>query len=161
MEQPASALVACRLRLLIAGAAVVFISLTGCDNDDARLGIPLVGPLPGAEVSLRNDVQPIFELNCAIPGCHAGSVPKQNMSLEASDTFDLVVGIVDIDSVQVPALKRVRPGSSSQSYLVNKIEGTAGSVGGNSSRMPLNAPALAASEIRTIRDWIDQGANDN
>jgi hypothetical protein len=114
---------------------------------------------PGGPVSLGRDVQPILNRHCALAsGCHAGISPAANQNLSAGLTW---VNVVNVDSVEVPTLKRVRPFESNQSYLVNKIEGTAGEVGGVPSRMPPGRPPLSPGEIQTIRRWIDQGALDH
>jgi len=49
----------------------------------------------------------------------------------------------------------VAPGDPDNSYLVQKVEGTA-AVG---SQMPLGGPALSQSQINDIRQWIQDGAN--
>ncbi|MEE9231461.1 MAG: hypothetical protein V3U86_12225 [Acidobacteriota bacterium] len=131
--------------------------LAGCENEDAVLGVAPSAPLPGATISLQNDVQPIFDFSCAVSFCHSGPTPTGNMSLEEADTFVEIVGVM---SSQAPSLKRVESGDASASYLVNKIEGTAGSVGGDPTQMPVGGMLFSA-EIQIIRDWIDQGAQDN
>ena len=134
--------------------------LAGCENDDATLGVP--SPLPPAgTISLSRDVQPIFNRNCTLSGCHSGGSPQAGMSLEADRVFDPVVGAVGVASAEAPGLKRIDPGSSVSSYLVAKLEGNQASVGGIGERMPLGASPLDPIEIQVIRDWIDQGAKDN
>jgi hypothetical protein len=59
-----------------------------------------------------------------------------------------------VASVQVGTLDRVEPGNPNQSYLVQKIEGTA-AVG---VRMPAGGAALDAATIAAIRQWITNGA---
>jgi hypothetical protein len=49
------------------------------------------------------------------------------------------------------------PGDPDNSYLVQKLEGTASS----GQQMPLNAPALPQSTIDVIRQWISDGAIDD
>lgn len=149
-------------RLLLATTVpLLALWLTGCENEDAVLGVAPSAPLPGAMISLQNDVQPIFDFNCAVSGCHSSPTFEENMSLEEADTFDPVLGIVDVVSAQASPLKRVAPFDSDASYLVNKIEGTAGSVGGDPTPMPRGGPLLSSAEIQIIRAWIDQGAQDN
>jgi hypothetical protein len=134
--------------------------LAGCENDDATLGVPSPFP-PAAIISLSRDVQPIFNRSCAISGCHSGGAPQANMSLEAGEIFDPVVGAVGVASLEAPGLKRIDPGSSLSSYLVAKVEDKQASVGGIGDRMPLGSPPLDPIEIQVIREWIDQGARDN
>ena len=134
--------------------------LAGCENDDATLRVP--SPLPPAPtLTLSPDVQPIFNRNCTLSGCHSGGFPQARMSLEAEKIFDPVEGAVGVQSLEAPGLKRIDPGSSVSSYLVAKLEGNQASVGGIGDRMPLGSPPLDPIEIQVIREWIDQGAQDN
>ena len=149
-----------RRLLLVATIPLLGLWITGCENEDAVLGVAPSTPLPGATISLQNDVQPIFDFNCAVSGCHSSPTFEENMSLEEADTFDPVLGIVDVVSSQAGPLKRVQPLDSDASYLVNKIEGTAGSVGGDPTQMPVGG-MLSSAEIQIIRQWIDQGAQKN
>jgi len=59
-----------------------------------------------------------------------------------------------VPSGEVPTLLRVEPGNPDDSYLVQKIEGTA-SVG---AQMPLGGPALSDEQVAAIRQWITDGA---
>jgi len=62
-----------------------------------------------------------------------------------------------VASVQIAATLRVDPGFPDDSYIVQKIEGSAGIVG---QQMPLNNPPLTAAQISVIRVWIFNGAVD-
>jgi hypothetical protein len=74
--------------------------------------------------------------------------------LDEANSYMLLVGV---SSGQDPALNRVEPGDPDNSYLIQKLEGTAS--GG--ARMPLNGSPLAQSTIDTIRQWITDGATDD
>jgi hypothetical protein len=50
---------------------------------------------------------------------------------------------------------RVAPGNPGDSYLIRKLEGTPGIVGG---RMPLSGAPLDQPTINSIRAWITNGA---
>jgi hypothetical protein len=52
----------------------------------------------------------------------------------------------------------VTVGNPDNSYLVRKLEGTAGITG---SRMPLGGPPLDAALIANVRAWITAGAPNN
>jgi hypothetical protein len=52
-------------------------------------------------------------------------------------------------------MQRVQPGNASNSYLIHKLEGAPGIVGG---RMPLALPPLDQGSIDVIRQWITSGA---
>lgn len=94
----------------------------------------------------------VFTPTCAISGCHAGAGAPEGLNLREGFSYAL---LVDVSSNQVPALLRVRPGDADNSYLVQKLEGTA--AGGR--RMPLNGPPfLPQSTVDVIRQWINDGA---
>jgi hypothetical protein len=109
----------------------------------------------GLEATLSSIQENIFTPNCASSSCHAGSSPQAGLDLSDGKSFGELVGV---SSQQVPSLKRVEASNSGASYLVNKVEGTAGNVGGNSSQMPKGRDPLSDEEIQAIKDWIDAGA---
>ena len=127
------------------------------DNDD-NAGGDLVSTFtvttPAQVITLTLLKTQIFTPTCASSGCHGGASPQQGMNLSASQIFS---NIVNVSSAEVPSLMRVKPGDPDNSYLVQKVEGTA-SVG---SRMPFGQPALTVAEIDMIRQWISDGALDN
>ncbi len=106
-----------------------------------------VTPLQFSEIQAR-----VFNASCAFSGCHAGPTPQLGMSLATGASFAAIVGV---PAVEAPALLRVEPGNAGNSYLVRKLEGTAGIVG---ARMPLNGAALPQDVINGIRAWINAGA---
>lgn len=87
--------------------------------------------------------------------CHAGASAPLGFSLEAGVSYG---NLVNTPSVEIPELMRVRPGQPDSSYIVWKVEGRAGIVGG---RMPLGLSPLATEEIAAIRQWIADGALEN
>ena len=95
----------------------------------------------------------VFTATCAASGCHSGATPPQGLSLVAP-AYASVVGVA---STEVPALQRIRAGDAANSYLIQKIEGTA-AVG---ARMPLGGPFLDATTIARIRAWVNAGAANN
>ena len=131
---------------------------TGLNEDGMPVGDDPQPPNPEPTVSLMADVQPILSTNCALSGCHVGPSPILGQDLSAGRTFG---SVVDIPSVEAPALRRVRPFLPDSSYLVHKIQGTQASVGGSGERMPLIGGALTADEISVIRAWISAGALNN
>jgi hypothetical protein len=90
-------------------------------------------------------------------GCHRGSRPSEGLSLADGESYESAVGVASSQS----DLNLIEPGASGESYLYHKIRGTQRTVGGRGSRMPLNRSALSAANIEKIRQWIDQGAEDN
>ncbi|MCG8368944.1 MAG: hypothetical protein MJA32_00365, partial [Proteobacteria bacterium] len=98
----------------------------------------------------------VFGPTCATAGCHTGptgNVLPGGMDLTDADaSFNALVGVT---SIQEPSLSRVAAGDPDNSYLVQKVEGTAST----GARMPLGRPALDQSTIDDIRRWISDGAN--
>jgi mono/diheme cytochrome c family protein len=107
---------------------------------------PVVTP-----VDYSSQIQSIFDARCI--SCHIGGGAPQQLRLDAANSYSLLVNVA---SHEVPSLLRVEPGNPDDSYLVQKVEGTA-AVGG---RMPLNSTPLTEEQIALIRRWISEGAND-
>ncbi len=107
---------------------------------------------PSSTATLDAIQASVFTPDCATSGCHSGASPPQGLNLEDGNAF---ANLVNVASMEVPALLRVNPGDPDNSYLVQKIEGTA-SVG---ARMPLGGGALDQALIDDIREWITDGAN--
>ncbi len=95
----------------------------------------------------------VFTPTCATSGCHAGGGPAAGLSLEAANSYMMLVGVA---STQDANIQRVNPGNPDTSYLVQKLEGTAGS----GQQMPPSG-ALDQADIDTIRQWITNGAIDD
>lgn len=107
--------------------------------------------------SLSAHVQPIFNSNCALSGCHDASSPALGMNLSAGAAY---LNTVDVPSVQ-SSLDRIEPFSTADSYLIHKLQGTQASVGGSGSQMPRNASPLSEATIDMIRAWVRVGAPNN
>ncbi len=109
---------------------------------------------PIANPSFAQDIQAaIFNTSCAVGGCH-DSTASQGLNLSQGSSYN---NIVDVNSTQDPAKKLVSPSDANNSYLVIKIEGRQ-SIGG---RMPLNRSPLSSAKIQNIKNWINNGANNN
>ena len=104
------------------------------------------GPLVATFDSIQSNV---FTPICT--ACHTGAAAPQGLRLDASSSYDLLVGIA---SSEAPSTLRVKPGDPDHSYLVQKLEGNA-SVG---ARMPFGGPYLSQATIDVIRQWITDGA---
>lgn len=91
----------------------------------------------------------VFEPLCE--HCHAGANAPRGLRLDAANSYALLVGV---PSGQRPSVLRVAPGDANNSYLIQKLEGTAG-IG---ERMPAGLPAVPQSDINIIRQWITDGA---
>jgi uncharacterized protein (TIGR03118 family) len=94
----------------------------------------------------------IFGPRCS--GCHSGGGGTLPASMNLSSASATHAALVGVNSVEVPALRRVNAGDPANSFLVHKLEGTQ-TVG---QRMPLGGPFLSQSEINEVRAWIQAGA---
>ena len=132
--------------------AIAFLtaSLAACDGGDGT-GFPASGPLEPNFSAIQANV---FTPTCATTGCHFGAGAPQGLRLDAASSFALLVGVA---SMEESSVLRIAPGDPDNSYLVQKLEGTASS----GQQMPLNAPTLAQTSIDVIRQWISDGAIDD
>ncbi len=129
--------------------AICLIGLTSCERaseDDIN---------PQLEPTLSSIQTNIFDLNCALSGCHTGSNPPQGMNLSAGQAFS---NIVNVTSKEISTLSRINPGNPEQSYLYLKVLGDPSIM---FSRMPIGRTPLSVEEIDVIRRWIEAGALDN
>lgn len=139
----------------VTDAAGVLLDGDGDGNDGGDFVSTFAVATPAAPVTTFSFIQDnVFTPTCAVSGCHAGASPAAGMDLSAGQAFTNIVGV---NSGQAPTLQRVNPGDADNSYLVQKIEGTA-TVGG---RMPLNGSPLSSELIQNIREWIAAGAENN
>ena len=123
-------------------------------------------PAGGATISFGSSIQPIFDQSCALAGCHVGPVPTENLDLSAGVSYKQIVGV---NALEVPRLKRVKPGDPDASYLVQKVEAAPGLT-----TMPLGcqglpcgaagqngARCLCPDQIAAIRQWVLECAPNN
>jgi hypothetical protein len=82
--------------------------------------------------------------------CHRGADAPHGLRLIEGESYTYLVGV---PSVEVPTLDRVDPGNPDDSYLIQKLEGTA-----PGARMPLGGSYLTQDDIDIIRQWITDGA---
>ena len=109
-----------------------------------------------APVTLADIQAQVFSPICS--GCHSG--PTSNVlpaGMNLSNAAASHAALVNVASLQVAGLDRVTPGDPDNSYLIQKLEGTA-AVG---SRMPQGGPFLDQPTIDMIRQWIADGAPNN
>lgn len=106
-------------------------------------------PPPTLQATFDSFQQNIFTPICT--QCHLGASAPKGLRLDEANSYALLVGV---SSAEQPSLQRVRPGDPDNSYLIQKLEGTA-AVGG---QMPLNGTPLTQAQIDVIRQWITDGA---
>lgn len=131
---------------------LLFISVvTSCVKDEGPLPVPRPA-VPGEPVDsayFATEVMPIFTAHCWT--CHP---PMADMDLSDGEAFNSLVGVASTN--HAPAI-RVVPGDPDASVLWNKVTFT--DVYGLG--MPPDGTFLSPAELAVIRDWIEQGAQNN
>ena len=126
--------------------AVFLPLLAACGGSDSPA--PSSTPVDPTLVSIQAG---IFNVSCALSGCHAGAAPQQSLNLSDGSSFN---DLFNVASQEVPSLLRVNPGDPDNSYLIQKLENAAGIEG---VQMPLGAAPLPQATIDVIRQWITDG----
>jgi hypothetical protein len=124
-----------RFIYLVFVLAVFAISLDACYYDEVASieGVP-------TNVSLKNDVQPIFNRDCNMSGCHDG-VPAHKPSLTPANAYEALTGGGYVNTTD-PA----------NSVLYLSVNG-----GG----MPAGRAPLSENDKKLILGWITDGAKNN
>jgi len=141
------------------GTALLRAVATDVDSNvgvSAEVAVTIANGAPA--VSLAQIQGLVFTPICS--GCHNGSNPPTgalpgSQNLTAGNSF---ANIVNVPSLEIPALLRVKPNDPANSYLIRKLEGAAGIQG---SRMPLGGPFLDQPTIDLVKAWIASGAPNN
>lgn len=146
---------------LVGTGATALASLDGevLDGDgDGQAGGDFVSifTVAGVAPTLQSIQENVFTPTCATAGCHEGPIgPGLPAGQDLSSVASSFASLVGVESVQQPPLLRVNPGNANDSYLIQKLEGTAAS----GSQMPLGGTPLSQTTIDAIRAWIDAGAD--
>jgi hypothetical protein len=141
------------------GLLVAALASTTCDESLSKLA----GPTPNLEPTFASVQQEIFETTdvagrTACVACHTnvGRNPAGGLNLNRDAAYDQLVNKA---SGQKAGTLYVAPGDPENSYLVQKLDGTAGIVG---RRMPFNGPPyLSDGQILIVKRWIETGAPRN
>lgn len=110
----------------------------------------------GVQPTLLSIQDNVFTPTCA--GCHSG--PSSDIVGDLPAGMDLssltmsFMSLVGVNSLQNTGLQRVEANNPDNSYLIQKLEGTASDGG----QMPLGGPPLDQATIDVIRQWISDGA---
>ena len=107
----------------------------------------------GPSQSFATLAQEVIAPRCATASCHAGEWGEYP-PLDAHLAYGF---LVSAPSLQM-TMNLVEPFEPEKSYLVLKLRGTAGEVGGVASPMPIGDAVLDESEIQAIEAWIANGA---
>lgn len=130
-------------RWITSGCVVLF--LVGC-------GTPLPDVPAGESVSYERHLEPLVVAHCL--GCHEVEEPKAKLVLEEGTGYGQLVGR---QSIQVPEMALVAPGSPEASYLWLKLQHTAPE-GKGMPRTPTGVKKLRDAELELYRRWIEDGA---
>jgi len=103
-----------------------------------------------AGVSFANDVRPLLVNNCAIANCHGNGFSQGGMTM-GNATYNEIMAASGTHGVIVVS------GSSATSNMYLKTTDTPPF----GARMPANGNYLSTTDQNKIKDWIDQGANNN
>jgi hypothetical protein len=138
--------------------AALVLTSAGCDEKLSDVA----GPTPNLTPTFSAIQRDIFEApdssgRPACTGCHNAQQARFNGNLNLSGTA-AYGQLVNVASSGKSGATRVIPNRPDDSYLIHKLEGTAGIVG---QRMPINGPYLTSGQISIIRQWIDEGALNN
>jgi hypothetical protein len=142
------------LPVLLTPVLLALGALGGCTGSGAGLdanGNPISS---GGNVPLTPDLASI-QANIFTPictKCHIGAGAPEGLQLDEAHSYSLLVGV---PSQEVPTLNRVKPADPNNSYIILKLQGSSGIVGG---QMPLGGPYLPQSTIDVIKQWITNGA---
>jgi hypothetical protein len=117
------------------------------------LGLAACGPPP--EPTFANVQARVFTKSCAFSTCHGAFLPEEGMSLSEGQAYGAVV---NVESRTNPGRFRVVPSDPDDSVLYQALLGP---VGPDLDRMPNDRPALDAERIQLVREWIEQGAQEN
>jgi hypothetical protein len=112
--------------------------------------LPAVGS--AATASFSSILENVLVPRCATSACHAaGGTPPD---LESSAAYAALVGAPSGQS----SLLQVEPYAPARSYLVYKLRGNAGAVGGSVLTVMPPDGALAPADLAAIEAWISNGA---
>ncbi|MEO8464457.1 MAG: Ig-like domain-containing protein [Gammaproteobacteria bacterium] len=104
----------------------------------------------GIQPTLQSIQDNVFTPICA--GCHtgptSGALPG---GMDLTTAAHSAASLINVAAIENGAQKRVLPNDADNSYLIEKLEGTAGS------QMPLGGQPLSAATVATIRAWITSG----
>ena len=158
-----------RVRLLGSGASVIldldanaldgefsgtFPSGDGTEGGDFEARFTIAAP--AAMGPTLDEIQAnVFTPTCSVSGCHTGPMGDTLPGgMDLTDADASFANLVGVPSIQVPELSRVEAGDPDNSYIIQKLEGTAD----EGEQMPFGGPPLDQALIDDIRQWIADGA---
>jgi hypothetical protein len=123
-------------------------------HDENEIEIEIRVTPAAAGVSFSTQIQPILTSSCAVSGCHVSGGSAPFLLTPGVSRAQLVGQNATVGPCQ--GQPRVQQGVPANSVLIKRLEGSSC---GN--RMPLGGSSLPAASIQLMKDWIEQGAQDN
>ena len=130
-------------KILVTFAPVIFVLLAGCSDAGTDPQTQTPPGNTGSTKSFQQHVLPILTRS-GCTGCHGGT-----NGLRLNTVAGLLQG-----GIHGPA---VVPGKADSSLIIRKTSSTPPF----GDRMPQGGPYLADTTIQVIKDWINQGAQNN
>jgi hypothetical protein len=110
---------------------------------------------PTVGITLDEIQAAVFTPSCATAGCHTGptgnTLPNGMDLTDADASFASLVGVLSLEDAN---FMRVEANDPDNSYLIQKLEGSAST----GAQMPFGATPLDQATIDNIRTWITNGA---
>lgn len=128
--------------------------LTGCApalDDPARFSTD-------AGAACENVQTEILWERCALAGCHAPGESAAGLELLSDGLADRLVGV---DSTTCPGEPLIDPDDPAGSFLLMRLSDDPRCGDDEIERMPLTGVVLSDSEMRCVRDWVEQLARDH
>lgn len=143
-------------KLTYAFAVIFLFTLVSCGGGGGSTGPdpdpnPDPTPDPDRPVSFSEDIEPIFNGNCAVSGCHTSSIQESGVDLSSYESALNSVG-------NQYGTEIIIPGEPENSPIVDKISNDNPEFG---ERMPYQRGQLSSAQIDSIIAWIDDGAPNN
>jgi len=139
-----------------APAAIALVAILAACGEEPRVGARNPRGTSAEPATYEGITQDVMVPRCATAACHGGASPVSFPGLDAAAWYDATVAV---PSQQCAALNLVEPGDPERSYLVHKLRGSQGLVGGGGARMPMGDAPLDDAEQSAIEAWITNGAN--
>jgi hypothetical protein len=131
-----------RIRFIEMVVAAVGISMAFAACDEGVVTDPRQIVMPESDVSYNRDIQPVFDLSCALSGCHDDATRAGGLSLRSYSDLLARPGII-------------HPGDSTESVLRKIIRGIF-----PHPAYPISA-LLTQNHMKGIAVWIEEGASNN
>lgn len=140
--------------------ALTVATAVACDENLSSIAGPDTPDLEPTFASVQKDILQTAETGTgrrACISCHTanGRTPSGGLNMDVPDPYAV---LVNGPSTRNPGQIFIVPGNPDASYVVKKLEGASGIVGG---RMPLGGPYLKAGQLQILRRWIEIGAPRN